>query len=524
MARRTRRSRWRSPRTSTSACSPRGGPSWRPTAPCGSASPGSSGATSRWRMAWLTRADRLSRDLPRGVLHGVPSSTSTTRSTWTSRATRTLRRPRRARSPTSPSELGEPTLDCFALRLRGMAAVRRGATPRASPTSTRRCCRWWPGGSTRCGRATSTARSIHLCDELGDLARMRDWTESLARGPQPLSPDVHVRRRHPRARAAAASAPRATGTSSRRSSAARSARASSGRTAGSPARATTSSARYAGCAVTPQAPARRTPPRAASASTPQPGAALLRARRGAARGRPRRAAGRARRRRADSAGRGCCCPRSSWHWRPATRRTPRRSRPSWTRRRGSTAPPGCSARADQATGGCCCWPTGARRRPIAAAGAGGRRSTATSATGTRRAVVHERSPAPTRALGEHDARRGRGRHRDGDLPAARRGTRRRPARADGHSRAASPTARSRCWPASPPGRATARSRPALVISEKTVGRHLANIYAKAGVSHPHGRGRLGPRPRPRPAVVPAPHGRAPEDGMICPTRAEPARS
>ena len=43
-------------------------------------------------------------------------------------------------------------------------------------------------------------------------------------------------------------------------------------------------------------------------------------------------------------------------------------------------------------------------------------------------------------------------------------------------------ASSRCSASSPPERATARSRPTLVISEHTVARHLQNIFAKLGLS------------------------------------------
>ena len=50
------------------------------------------------------------------------------------------------------------------------------------------------------------------------------------------------------------------------------------------------------------------------------------------------------------------------------------------------------------------------------------------------------------------------------------------------TRTGSPSASSRCCAISPPARPTRRSRRELVLSERTVDRHVSNIFAKLGVS------------------------------------------
>ncbi len=114
------------------------------------------------------------------------SATSRVPPTWTSRVTpRPPSRPRPSVEATRAGSTTSPPSTASRSPCAGSPPYDAAGPRRASPTSTRRCSRCWPATSTRCGRATSTARSIHLCDELGDLARMRAWTASMARWSQP---------------------------------------------------------------------------------------------------------------------------------------------------------------------------------------------------------------------------------------------------------------------------------------------------------------------------------------------------
>lgn len=135
--------------------------------------------------AWLERASRLLVDQPMCVAHGyaeylrgtvdldldedVPGAAA--------RADRVRRLGR---------ELGDRTLECFALALGGMAAVRAGdldgfaALDEALiPVLGGQVDPMW-GGDIFCS-------VIHLCQGLGDLARMRAWTDALNAWATPLS-------------------------------------------------------------------------------------------------------------------------------------------------------------------------------------------------------------------------------------------------------------------------------------------------------------------------------------------------
>ncbi|MGH3360866.1 MAG: hypothetical protein ACRDOM_00275, partial [Nocardioides sp.] len=136
-------------------------------------------------MAWLSRADRLLRDQPVCVVHGYAEYARAaadldfvgepTAATDAAKELAALAR----RFP-------DPTLECFALALDGMAAVRSGdsggfaALDEAMiPVLGGQVDPLW-GGDIFCS-------VIHLCEALGDLARMRSWTDSLAAWSTPLS-------------------------------------------------------------------------------------------------------------------------------------------------------------------------------------------------------------------------------------------------------------------------------------------------------------------------------------------------
>ncbi len=136
--------------------------------------------------AWLARAQRLLRTLPRCSLHGYlayleagvdlevtgdPEPAAAAASVVTAHA----------------RDFADPTLDSFALALGGLAEVRRGRTAAGFaqldeamlPVLAGRVDPLW-SGDLYC-------TVIHLCDALADLARMRAWTEALARWSTPRS-------------------------------------------------------------------------------------------------------------------------------------------------------------------------------------------------------------------------------------------------------------------------------------------------------------------------------------------------
>jgi ATP/maltotriose-dependent transcriptional regulator MalT len=135
-------------------------------------------------MAWLARARRVISALPRGVLHGYllyidhAADMDLTGDPEDAEAAA-------AEIAALAAEHDEPTLSSFALVTRGMAAVRRGQTRQGFadldeamlPVLAGRVDPMW-SGDLYC-------TVIHLCDELGDLARMRAWTEAMARWSQP---------------------------------------------------------------------------------------------------------------------------------------------------------------------------------------------------------------------------------------------------------------------------------------------------------------------------------------------------
>ncbi len=137
-------------------------------------------------MAWLSRAQRLLADLPRCVVHGIelyirgamdldmagdPDSAAAA-----AQEVDVLAR-----------ETGSPTLSCFALTLTGMAAIRRGETAAGFAALDEALLPVLAGRVDPLWAGDLYCTIIHLCDDLGDLARMRKWTESLARWSGPLS-------------------------------------------------------------------------------------------------------------------------------------------------------------------------------------------------------------------------------------------------------------------------------------------------------------------------------------------------
>ncbi len=137
-------------------------------------------------MAWLARADRLLPDLPRGSVHGVRlylgAALDLDLDGDPAGAVAAA-----AELDTLAGQFESPMITAFALVLDGLAAIRQGRTAEGFalldeamlPVIAGRIDPLW-SGDIYC-------TVIHQCDVLGDLTRMRDWTEALYRWSTPQS-------------------------------------------------------------------------------------------------------------------------------------------------------------------------------------------------------------------------------------------------------------------------------------------------------------------------------------------------
>jgi DNA-binding NarL/FixJ family response regulator len=148
--------------------------------------------------AWLSRARRVIAGLPRGVLHGYllyldqALDLDLTGDADAAEAAA-------GQIAELADELGDPTLRSFALALRGMAAVRRGGTREGFSDLDEAMLPVVAGQVDALWSGDLYCTVVHLCDELGDLARMRAWTESMARWAEPQGRTfmyAHVTRVH----------------------------------------------------------------------------------------------------------------------------------------------------------------------------------------------------------------------------------------------------------------------------------------------------------------------------------------
>ena len=148
--------------------------------------------------AWFNRAERLLRELPRGPLHGrqrylmVSSDMDLTGEPAEAEAAA-------AELHDMAREYDDPALACFALVLEGMADVRRGRTTEGFAALDEAMLPVLAGRVEALWAGDIYCTTIHLCDELADLGRMRQWTESLSRWSVPLSRTfmyAHVTRVH----------------------------------------------------------------------------------------------------------------------------------------------------------------------------------------------------------------------------------------------------------------------------------------------------------------------------------------
>ena len=134
--------------------------------------------------AWLARARRLLQTLPRSVVHAYLVYFEAAADMDVSGDPEVAARAADEVEDYA-RDFDDPALESFALALRGMAAVRRGHTTEGFahldeamlPVLAGRVHPLW-SGDLYC-------TVVHLCDELGDLARMRAWTASMARWSEP---------------------------------------------------------------------------------------------------------------------------------------------------------------------------------------------------------------------------------------------------------------------------------------------------------------------------------------------------
>ncbi len=136
--------------------------------------------------AWLARARRLLSAQPPSTLHGYMHYIDaagdldlTGDPTPAAEAAGELRR--------LAEEFEDPALSCFALALGGMAAVRAGDTTAGFAQLDEAMLPVLAGHVDPLWSGDIYCTVIHLCDDLADLSRMRSWTSALAHWATPLS-------------------------------------------------------------------------------------------------------------------------------------------------------------------------------------------------------------------------------------------------------------------------------------------------------------------------------------------------
>lgn len=136
--------------------------------------------------AWLARARRLLRRLPRCAVHGyltylAASVELEVTGDPAAGATAAAEVERFAR------EFDDPALGSFALALGGIAAVLRGETASGFADLDEAMLPVLAGHVDPLWAGDIYCTVIHLCDTLADLARMRSWTDAMARWSTPRS-------------------------------------------------------------------------------------------------------------------------------------------------------------------------------------------------------------------------------------------------------------------------------------------------------------------------------------------------
>jgi DNA-binding NarL/FixJ family response regulator len=134
--------------------------------------------------AWLSRAARVLDGLPRSAAHGYLA--------YLSASLEQMQSPDAETAEAAALELDgfaaehdDPALAGFALTLHGLAAVIGGRTSAGFADLDEAMLPLVAGGVDALWTGDFFCTVIHLCDELGDLARMRAWTSAMAQWSAP---------------------------------------------------------------------------------------------------------------------------------------------------------------------------------------------------------------------------------------------------------------------------------------------------------------------------------------------------
>lgn len=134
---------------------------------------------------WLTRARRLANQLPTSPLHGrLDYCEADGDLNLTGDPTPAAEAA--ARVDELATRFDDPTLRCFALALRGLAAIRSGDTAAGFALLDEAMLPVLAGRVEPLWAGDLYCTVVHLCDDLADLARMRAWTAKLARWSAPM--------------------------------------------------------------------------------------------------------------------------------------------------------------------------------------------------------------------------------------------------------------------------------------------------------------------------------------------------
>lgn len=136
--------------------------------------------------AWLSRAKRLLADLPPGVLHGYLAYIEGSQDTDLTGDPMPCRTAAETLDQLN-ERFGDPALQTLSVALRGMAGVLSGDSETGWAALDESILPLLNGCLEPMWTGDLLCSVVHLCDELGDLARAQQWTGVMARWSTPLS-------------------------------------------------------------------------------------------------------------------------------------------------------------------------------------------------------------------------------------------------------------------------------------------------------------------------------------------------
>jgi DNA-binding NarL/FixJ family response regulator len=134
--------------------------------------------------AWLSRASRVLDGLPRSAAHGYLTYLTATLEQMQTPGSHAAEAAAEALEQLA-AEHDDPALVGFTMVLRGLAAVTGGHPAAGFAHLDEAMLPLVAGGVDALWTGDFFCSVIHLCDELGDLARMRAWTAAMARWSAP---------------------------------------------------------------------------------------------------------------------------------------------------------------------------------------------------------------------------------------------------------------------------------------------------------------------------------------------------